>query len=187
MHVIFKLWLTLSSLLLSLSVYLVKSDLLLDKTAKYIKTENLKCIIENLPAWVSYVSYFLIAIILTLIAVFLVRFLSSEQISKGSITSVETANDAFLPSYLGYFFVALSVNEVGTFIYVFSMIFIFIYTSKISFFNPVFLLFGYKFFYLTDNSGIKTVVITKKELKAPQEVEFINLKRINNYTFISTE
>lgn len=188
MSVIYKILLTLCSLLLTMTVYLVKENVfILNFIGHYIDDSELKIALLNIPKYVSCIVYFAFAILLTLLSLHLSRFLSEDRVHVGSIVNVEAANDAFLPSYLGYFFVALSVSSTVTFIYVFSMIFIFIYFSKISYFNPIFLLLGYKFFYLTDTSGLKVVVITKKELKTPKEVYFDSLKRINNYTFITME
>lgn len=187
MNTFYKLWLTLCSLFLTLTVYLVKEELFLNTLSPFIDNEWLSLQLSNLPKYISCLLYFLVVVICTGISIFLTRWLSEDQIGVGNITTVETANDAFLPSYLGYFFVVLSAPNMDTFVYVFGLIFIFIFFSKISYFNPIFLIFGYKFFHLTDSSGLKIVVITKKELKIPSEVEFFKLKRINNYTFITTE
>lgn len=187
MSYIFKFFLTLNSLLLIFSVYLVKNNIFLNILSTWIPNDSLGDIICKLPYYISYLAYFMIVVLFTYISLLLIRFLSHDQISAGAITTVETANDSFLPSYLGYFFVALSISDINVFSYVFSIIFIFILFSKISYFNPIFLLFGYNFFHLTQKNGLKIVVITKKELKTPSEVGFFDLKRINNYTFISTE
>lgn len=187
MSYVFRALLTITSLLLIFSVFLVKNNKLVNLLHKYITNKQLAEWIRTLPNYVSFLLYFFTIVIFTYVSIWFVNFLSYEQISKKAITCVETANDSFLPSYLGYFFVALSINNTPVFIYVFSIIFIFIFFSKISYFNPVFLLFGYNFFYLTDVDGLKILVITKKELKTPREVEFSELKRINNYTFISKE
>ena len=187
MSIMYKLWLTLSSLLLIMMVYLIKENTLLNQLSPFVTNEVTKQCLESLPKYVSCVVYFLFVVYCTALSMLLARCLSNDQIAAGSITTVETANDAFLPSYLGYFFVALSVPDPDTFVYLFGMIFIFIFFSKISYLNPIFLIFGYKFFYLTDTSGLKIVVITKKELKVPNDVEFTALKRINNYTFITSE
>lgn len=187
MNTFYKLWLTLCSLLLTMTIYLIKENILINSLSPFVTNEWLQLQLCSLPKYVSCIVYFMIVVACTGISMFFSRWLSEDQISAGSIVTVEAANDAFLPSYLGYFFVALSIADMDTFIYVFSLIFIFIFFSKISYFNPIFLLFGYKFFHLTDDAGMKIVVITKAELKVPQEVEFHNLKRINNYTFITTE
>lgn len=187
MRYLFKILLTINSLSLTLSVYLVKSDFLLNSLTSPAFDKKINEFICNLPNFISYALYFIISIFFTYISILLIRFLDDEVLSSNTIKTVETANDSFLPSYLGYFFVALSINDIYVLIYVFSIIFIFTFFSKISYFNPIFLLFGYKFFHLTDDDGLKIVVITKMELKKPSEVCFSALKRINNYTFISTE
>ncbi|MGD1448245.1 hypothetical protein [Vibrio harveyi] len=187
MNRIYKIWLTLCSLLLTMTIYLVKSGLFINQLSDHIENEYLKQCVISLPVFISCIVYFGVVIGCTALSIFIARFLNTDVISKGSITTVETANDAFLPSYLGYFFVALSIGDLISFVYVFAMIFIFILYSKISYFNPVFLLFGYKFFHLTNVDGLKIVVITKKDLKIPSEVQFSQLKRINDYTFITSE
>jgi hypothetical protein len=67
---------------------------------------------------------------------------------------------------------------------VFGIIFIFVLFSRISYFNPLFFLFGYNFFYVVNSDKIKVLLITKKQLKNPKDVKFENIKRINNYTFM---
>jgi len=57
---IYKLWLTLSSLLLTLSVYLVKSNILLNSLSNCIEHPKLSDFIANLPIIASYLAYFFI-------------------------------------------------------------------------------------------------------------------------------
>ena len=61
---------------------------------------------------------------------------------------------------------------------------IFIFYSRISYFNPIFFLFGFNFYYIMNNKNIKVLLITRRQLKEPKNAVFNNLKRINNYTFI---
>ena len=97
---------------------------------------------------------------------------------------LEHANNAYLPSYLGYFFVALSVPDVETLVFVFLILFVFTYFSQTIYFNPLFLLWKRHFYYVTTENNIKIFLITRKVLRKPSDVHFENLKRINNYTFI---
>lgn len=113
--------------------------------------------------------------------------LSDDSIEEDTLTNIEPANDAFLPSYLGYFFVALSVPDIKMFFVIFGIIAIFIYYSRISYFNPIFFIFGFKFFYVINSNNVKVLLITKKELKTTQSASFSHLKRITNYTFIDIE
>ena len=166
---LFKIYLTTSSLSLALIVFAIKNN-------KYLYYD-----------FASYFAYCLGALLFARVGLFLTQFLSNDSIEQGSIESIEPANDSFLPSYLGYFFVALSINDVEVFCWVFGLIFIFIFYSKISYFNPIFFILGYNFYYLVNNNRVKILVITKRELKKPSDVEFETIKRINNYTFINKE
>ncbi|PKL53377.1 MAG: hypothetical protein CVV36_07320 [Candidatus Methanoperedenaceae archaeon HGW-Methanoperedenaceae-1] len=175
---IFKFCLTLNSLLLSLVVFVIKEGFVINPLHPYL---------SNLPSIISYILYLLVVLIFTWISMCLINRLGTDTIDAGSISVIEPANDAFLPSYLGYFFVALSVPNIEVFFYVFGIICIFIFNSRISYFNPIFFLFGFNFYYIVNNKNIKVLLITRNQLKEPKSVAFNNLKRINNYTFIDME
>ena len=57
-------------------------------------------------------------------------------------------------------------------------------TIPISHFNPLFLVFGYHFYYLNTTNNVQLFVITRKELKDPKSIKIEQLRRINNFTFI---
>lgn len=175
---LFKLFLTLNSLALSLLVFLIKEEVTINSVHSYLSI---------LPAIISYLFYFEIVLVLTWASMHFTKCLETDTIDKTSISVIEPANDAFLPSYLGYFFVALSAPNIAVFLYVFGIICVFIYHSRISYFNPIFLLIGFNFYYITTNNNTKILVITQKQLKEPKNAEFNNLKRINNYTFMDME
>ncbi|EIJ39091.1 hypothetical protein JoomaDRAFT_2097 [Galbibacter orientalis DSM 19592] len=175
MNFIYRLLLTFNATSLIIVVYLVKVEVLLN---------NLNCYLFGLPNYVSYVLYFLIPIFLTFISLLIAKFLSKDNISLGTIKSIEQANNAFLPSYLGYFFVALSVPYVDTLIFVFAILFVFTFLSQTLYFNPLFLIFKYHFYYLTTTNEIKIFIITRRILKDPKNTEFEQLRRINDFTFI---
>ena len=105
----------------------------------------------------------------------------------GTIKEIELANNAFLPSYLGYFFVALSVPNCSTLYFIFLILFIFTFLSQSLYFNPLFLFFGYHFYNITTSKNVKLFIITRQNINDPNEVEFEKLKRINNFTFIDKQ
>jgi hypothetical protein len=109
--------------------------------------------------------------------------LPDETIS-GGIKEVELADGSYLPSFLGYFFVALSVTDDKTLITMAVIIFIFTYFSQTLYFNPLFLIFGYRFYYITMDNGMRLFVLSKKRIKSIEGLRFDTLKRINDYTFI---
>ena len=175
---IFKLFLTLNSLSLSLMVFFIKEGIVLNSLHPYL---------SNLPNIISYVVYFLMIVMFTKLSMLLIHFLDTDTIEAGSISTIEPANDAFLPSYLGYFFVALSVPNIEVFLCIFGIIGIFVFSSRISYFNPIFFLFGYHFYSVVNNKNIKVLIITRKRLKEPKRASFQEIKRINDYTFIDME
>ncbi len=177
---LYKILLTFNSTSLLLVVYWIKEQHLINWSSISPK-------LANIPDFVSYGIYFFIPVLLTLFSLWLAKFLDNDNIDKSKITEVEQANNAFLPSYLGYFFVALSVTHCETLIYIFLILFVFTYFSQTLYFNPLFLLLKYKFYYITTVNGVKVFIITKKSLKNPSKIYFPKLKRINDFTFIDKE
>lgn len=179
-NLFFRLFLTFNATSLILVVFLVKEE---------VTVNNLNPYLEGLPSFVSYIIYFLVPVIFTFLSVLLAKSLGDDSIEKeentnSPITAIEQANNAYLPSYLGYFFVALSVPFYDTLIFVFAILFIFTFLSQTLYFNPLFLFFGFHFYYLTTENNIKIFLITKRILKDPKDLEFPELKRINDFTFI---
>jgi hypothetical protein len=178
-NLLFRLFLTFNATSLILVIYLVKSQKVLNGLHPYL---------INLPHFVSYIIYFTIPVLLTLLSLLLSKWLSDDSIEteKGvsAVKEIEQANNAYLPSYLGYFFVALSVPHCDTLIFVFAILFLFTFLSQTLYFNPLFLIFGYHFYYITTHTNIKIFLITRKELKHPSKISFPSLKRINDFTFI---
>lgn len=187
LNIIYRLLLTFNATSLILVVYAVKEQYVLS-----FKNPQLNIF----PSYVSYFIFFLIPILLTYISLLIANKLDTDSIEiepdkRNRITppikEIEQANNAFLPSYLGYFFVALSIPACETLIFVFGLLFVFTFLSQTLYFNPLFLIFGYHFYYLTTANNIRIFVITKQKLKNPKRTSFSKLKRINNFTFIDKQ
>lgn len=174
---LYRLLLTFNATSLIIVVYLVKSKCNLSDFFNIIR----------LPNYISYIAFVLIPIVLTFLSLVISKYLSKDSITINTIKNIEQANNAFLPSYLGYFFVALSVPYCDTLVFIFSILFVFTFLSQTLYFNPLFLVFGFQFYYLTTSNEIKIFVITRKVLKDPKLIEFKKLNRINNFTFIDLE
>ncbi len=168
---IYRVLLTVNSIILLLMVYFVKE----------------KTWIENIGSYTT-ILYALIPLCLAYICIKLSCLLSNDCI-KGDILGIELANDAYLPSYLGYFFVALSIptKDNLTLLFVFSILFLFVFCSQALYYNPLFLILGYKFYYVTNSKNMKIFIISKREIRVCDNISFNNLKRINDYTFIDRE
>lgn len=180
MIILFRILLTLSSTSLFILVFLVKSKISLFNN------------VNNYLEWLSYLIYFLCVFLLNLIVLWLIKFLEEDSLQSycnekiNIIKKVELANHTFLPTYLGYFFVALSIKDADwvTFSIIYFIVFIFTFFSQTNYFNPIFILIGYQFYYVTTVNNVRIFLITKKLMKNPSTYTFDNLKRINDFTFI---
>lgn len=171
MKILYQLFLAFNSTWLIVVVYLVKEKYRFNFLSEY----------SNYYSWIIFVS---IPIILTALSFLIAMSLPDDNLQSTSVREIELANNNFLPTYLGYFFVSLGINDVSTLIIVFIIIYVFTVLSQTLYFNPIFLLFGFHFYFVKTSRDVKIFLITKKQLKTPGDDNFERLKRINNYTFI---
>ena len=170
LNVMYQLFLTLNATSLIIVIFLIKEQTILTGFDKF-------------PNWVSYLIFVVVPVALTGVSLLLTRFLSDDSI-EGGIKDLEQANNAYLPSYLGYFFVALSIPYQETLVFVFILLFMFTFFSQTLYFNPLFLFWGNHFYYLTTEKNVKIFLITKKRIRCTENLSFPKLKRINNFTYI---
>lgn len=180
-NILFRLLLTFNATSLLIIIFLVQ------------KKYTLFCFFQNVqgfqwlnstPHILSYLFYFLIPIILTKASLILSVRLGKDEFKKDEVISVEYANNSFLPSYLGYFFVALSINDWMTLFFVYGLLFVFTFLSQALYFNPLFLVFRYEFYNIKTKTGASIFLISPYRYKVPQDVVVPVAFRINNYTFI---
>lgn len=180
MNFVFRLLLTFNATSLVLIVFAVHNNYILGSIFA----------ISGLSAWydfASYLGYLLIPVLLTQLSIFLSCFLGKDHFDRGILIKIENANNSFLPSYLGYFFVALSVDNLQTLWFVYFLIFLFTVVSQALYFNPILLLFGYRFYHAETRNGSKIFLISRKNYKTPKEINRIDVFRINDYTFIEVK
>lgn len=176
MIIIFRVILTFNATSLLILIYLVQKGI------------TIPLLIElNWPNLVSYGLFSLIPFLLTLLSIWFSQYLGFDDFKKGQINSIEHANNSFLPSYLGYFFVGLSLENLETFLFVYVVLFVFTFLSQALYFNPLFLLFKFDFYNIKTVEGAAIFLISKKKYKLPSEIEIKKAFRINNYTFIERD
>lgn len=177
-NTIYRLLLTFNATSLLVIIFLVQ------------KTFTLGCffpgnpVLVEMPNYVSYLGYLSVPVFLTGISIRLSSCLGKDEFTPDEIESIEHANNSFLPSYLGYFFVALSVGNWETLWFVYGVLFVFTFLSQALYFNPLFLLFGFEFYNINTKNGTSIFLISKYKYKKPCEVDVPVANRINNYTFI---
>jgi hypothetical protein len=139
--------------------------------------------IWSIPTWFFGIILLLVPIILSWVCLKLT--LSFGRDVCENCTDLENVNSSFLPSYLAYVFIGLSVVNLQHLIFVYLIILVFTQVSRTHYFNPIFLLFGYSFYNVKTLKGTNIQVIAKEEIRNALNVRFNNLRRINDSTFIA--
>ena len=60
------------------------------------------------------------------------------------------------------------------------------YCAEIYLYNPIFHLLGYRFYFVTADKN-KVLVMTKKDIKLGEQIEFKKLGQVNDFTYIDIE
>lgn len=122
--------------------------------------------------------------VLTGLSIGIIGKLSVESFDRGRIAELSHASNVFLPSYLGYFFVALSVPNWQTLVFVYVLLFVFTFFSQALYFNPLFLLWKYHFYSIRTEDGVEAFLISRDGFRRPLDVEIARAHRINGFTFL---
>tara|TARA_R110001583_G_scaffold75830_1_gene208336 strand:- start:999 stop:1547 length:549 start_codon:yes stop_codon:yes gene_type:complete len=177
-NIAYRLLLTVTATSLLLIIFMVQKGFTLGHFFE-------KCTyLAGLPNAISYILYLLVPIALSGLSILLSLFLGKDEFTTGQVVEIEHANNSFLPSYLGYFFVALSINNWETLGFVYGVLFVFTFLSQALYFNPLFLLFGFEFYNIKTKNGAAIFLISRHKYKTPDEIVIDEAYRINNYTFI---
>ncbi|SFD00408.1 hypothetical protein [Butyrivibrio sp. YAB3001] len=125
------------------------------------------------------------SVFISFLCVILSKLLSHDMI-EGGIQSVELANEAYLPVYLGYFFIGFSITNIIQLWIAVIVLFILLVAAQTVYYNPFFHLFGFRFYYIT-RCGEKILVISRRKIHGIEGLSFYELRRINDYTFMDIE
>lgn len=166
MNLLFKLFLTLNSTSWVIVLFGIKEQ----------------WTIKTLPSWIFSIILLIIPILLSLLSLFFAKYLSKDNLQ--SCLEVESVDNSFIPTYLGYFFVGLSIENWQILLFVYIIIFLFTFVAQQQYFNPIFLLFGYHFYNITTSNHTKVFIITRRKIRNASEEHFEIINRINNSAFI---
>jgi hypothetical protein len=109
--------------------------------------------------------------------------------AEGSISNIiriKPMEGQFLPVYIGLFVIALSFNSsltISSWFLIFVLFILWVSFETVSYFNPFFIIWGYRFYEIETSENITSIVITKKK-DVKKITEFNNLTRLNNFTFL---
>lgn len=164
---------------LLVSIYLSNKAITLGKLYTNL---GFTCKVPDLPNYVSYFVYFIIPLILTYLTILRLRKSKSyDCISETCIEEIKPSGDFVLPTALGYIFVGLSITNMTTLIIVYILLVILCFSAQIYFLNPIFLIYGYKFYFIKVQDRT-FFLISKKDLSQGEKCSFPQLVRINNFT-----
>lgn len=109
-------------------------------------------------------------------------FCSNDNVSN--CENIDEVNNDFLANYLGYFFIGIGLDNCHTLAWIYIILFIFTFASQTQFFNPMLLLIGYKYYYITTDKGTKIMIISRQTYRNAKELQTENLKRLSDTAFI---
>ena len=137
----------------------------------------------DLPQYCSYIVYIMLPFIFAWILTLFFSTLRPGELQSGNVNEISADNSSFLAMILGYVFVGLSINNVHTLFVIVGLLLIFNLCGNSYIFNPLFYLFGYRYYYLT-SSNIKFLVMTKQKINLNSKGDFSKAKCLNDFTYI---
>lgn len=169
--------------LLLASIYFINHDITI---GHLLNKCGVNCISIDLPNVISYMIYIVIPILLTYQNHKRFPKLDHANIKEENINMVESASAIFLPTFFGYVFVGLSINNDMTLVVTYIALTVLCYCAEIYLYNPIFHLLGYRFYFVTADKN-KILVMTKKDIKLKEHIEFKILGQVNDFTYIDIE
>lgn len=116
-----------------------------------------------------------------------ISLLVTPKVFKGgesmTVTELKPIESVAIPTYIGMFVIAIGIDSsLSGGIILLALFLFWLRIEKIFYFNPVWLIFGYRFYEVKTIKDNTFTFITKRDrLKGGHE--FKKLYRINNYTF----
>lgn len=110
----------------------------------------------------------------------------SDKLQAKNVKPIESIA---MPTYIGLFVISLEISD-NTLDQAVSVLVILLilwsFLERVFYFNPIWLLFGYRFYDAYDNENNSYTIITRQaNLKGA--IEFENLHRVNEFTYIEGE
>ena len=115
--------------------------------------------------------------------------------SATEVKEIEPVNNEYLPIYLGYIFVSLSIPNLGSgqvdwiiLIIIYVLVVVFVRLSQSFSFNPIFIAFGYGYYRIKTNQRVKVFIVTKRKInKNGSNKVFYKLSKVSELFYIDIE
>lgn len=131
----------------------------------------------------------IVALLLSYLYIYCIKKHSQNTQSESmECSDVEIAEPKYIPVYIAYFVIAVSIDDLLIFGVVFILIYLLILKGKFSYFNPYLLFFGYHFYEVSIDTDSEKYAKYKLFLISKQKIKYIriynNLIRLNDFTFL---
>lgn len=144
---------------------------------------NKRCTILQLSCLETGILLLLMPVLLSLLSLVVARWLGNDSLSGCQESNL--ADNEFISTYLGYFFVSLSTTDNMTLMFMYVIVFVFTWLSQTQYFNPLYLLFGYHYYHVLTEQGTRIFVIVRGPvIRNRKSMTFDSLKRINDTTYL---
>ncbi len=115
--------------------------------------------------------------------------------SATEVKEIEPVNNEYLPIYLGYIFVSLSIPNPGSgqvdwliLLIIYVIVVVFVRLSQSFSFNPIFIVFGYGYYRIKTNQRVKVFIVTKRKInKNGSNKVFNKLSKVSELFYIDIE
>lgn len=178
MNRIYSLIFTAISLSLLIAIFLINNSIEMNVF------RGLSIFQYKLSGCISFSLYLAVCILLTWLSSLLFKKFQKQDILNRNIQNIESADGIFLPTYIAYIFVGLSVKGITELCFCFGVLVAICYSAQIYLFNPIFYLLGYRFFFITNSKKQKILLMTKRRILLSESHDFNGVHRINDYTYV---
>ena len=115
------------------------------------------------------------------------KYNQNTQSEQMECNEIEIAEPKYIPIYITYFVIAVSINDLVIFCFVCILIYLLILKGKFSYFNP-YILFSYHFYEVSISTNDNKYAKYKVFLISKQKIKNIkthnNLIRLNDFTYL---
>ncbi len=184
-----KVFICINALSLMIYVYLFncifKGDIDVSMITNGITNRFSFCSTNSIYIIMSIICFALI-ILISYIILKLCTINSSDNIDD--IPELREVTNEYMSIYLGYIFVAVSIDNEKTFTMIFVVLLIILWKTQIIAFNPMFCLLGYRYYKIKISQNAQSIEIfvmsKRKNIKDYKKLTFRNLVKINEFTYI---
>lgn len=140
----------------------------------------------TISKWISYLIYIVITIVYAWILTLLFKKLRCGQIVNKDIDELDVDNSSLLAMILAYVFVGLSISNGWTLLVILLFLLVFNLCGSSYIYNPIFYLFGYRYYYVR-SSKTRFLVMSKIKYPLGAQADFSNCRCLNDYTYIDMD